>query len=288
MLRPFRLLQPETAAEASREAARLGDNAAIYAGGAELLLLMRHGLVAPEYLIDIKKIPALSALSRENGVLAIGANVTHAALENDRTVQTYFPLLAEAESHVGNVRVRNQGTLGGNLCFADPHSDPPTALLVYEAMVELCSGSGTRSMPIDEFMIGTYETALEPGEMLVSVRVPALPAGWGWAYRRIERFYRPTLNVAAAAGSSAGIIQGVRLAVGCVGPKATRLTELEQRLHGLTSRDAYAELRGAATYLRDVLDPVDDLLGPADYKIEVTGVLLHRALSAALGGSTHA
>jgi aerobic carbon-monoxide dehydrogenase medium subunit len=288
MLRPFRLLQPETIEEASKEAARLGDDAAIYAGGAELLLLMRHGLVEPDYLIDIKKIPELGALTYENGALAVGANVTHAELERDGAVLECFPLLAEAESHVGNVRVRNQGTLGGNLCFADPHSDPPTALLIHEATVQLQSVYGTRCMPIDEFIVGTYETALRPGEILGGVRVPSLPAEWGWAYRRIERFYRPTLNVAAAARSSGGIVHDARLAVGCVGPTSTRLTELEEKIRGQTLHEACAEIAEAATYLRELLDPVDDLLGPADYKLEITVVLLRRALRAAVGGNAHA
>lgn len=288
MLRPFRLLQPETIEEASKEAVRLGDDAAIYAGGAELLLLMRNGLVQPDYLIDIKKIPGLSALTNNNGALTIGANVTHAQLERDGAVLERFPLLAEAESHVGNVRVRNQGTLGGNLCFADPHSDPPTALLIHEATVQLQSVFGARSMPIDQFIVGTFETALKPGEILGGIRVPALPAEWEWAYRRIERFYRPTLNVAAAARSSGGVVHDVRLAVGCVGPMATRLTELEEKIRGQTVHEACVEIAESVTYLRELLDPVDDLLGPADYKLEITTVLLRRALRVAVGGNAHA
>jgi carbon-monoxide dehydrogenase medium subunit len=194
-------------------------------------------------------------------------------------------MLANAESHVGNVRVRGQGTLGGNLCFADPHADPPTALLVYDASVTVAGGDGGREMPLGDFLVGTYETALEPDELLTGVRVPALPEGWGSAFLRIERFFRPTANVAVAATLRDGRLGGVRLAVGCVGPKALRLSELEERLVGLGLDDARRTIDDATGYLSERLEPVEDLLGSAEYKLAVTGVLLNRALQQAVAGN---
>jgi carbon-monoxide dehydrogenase medium subunit len=124
-----------------------------------------------------------------------------------------------------------------------------------------------------------YETALQPDELLTQVKVPPLPPGWGHGYLRIEQFYRPTVNVAAAAKLNDGSIDSVRLAVGCVGPKAQRLPELEAKLSGSTLAEAERLTAEAKPYLTEQLQPVDDLLGSADYKIHVTSVLLKNALS---------
>src|SRR5204862_5056904 len=128
---PFRVLTPTSVAEAASELDRLADAAKVYAGGAELLLLMRHGLLEPEYLVNIKRVPGLHGIEWDGGALRIGAAVTHRELEHSAAVHERVPTLGEAEHHIGNIRVRNQGTIGGNLCFADPHADPGTALLVH-------------------------------------------------------------------------------------------------------------------------------------------------------------
>ncbi|MPZ13687.1 MAG: hypothetical protein GEU73_04575 [Chloroflexi bacterium] len=278
MLSPFRVLHPTTVAEASAELARLGDEAVVYAGGAELLLLMRNGLIKPDYLVNIKRIPELDGISVEDGEVRIGTAVTHRRMETDPVVRIRLPALTEAERHVGNIRVRNQGTLGGNLCFADPHADPGTALLVYDATVELWGPSGGRRLPLQQFLVGTYDTALEPGELLTEVRVPPLAEGWRAAFLRIERFYRPTANVAAAVSIKDGQLEGVRLAAGCVGPNAMRLLELEDQVRGSTITEAVALVRESKPYLTEKLEPVGDVLGSAPYKVHITSVLLTRAL----------
>ena len=278
MLEPFRVINPTTAAEAAAELGRLGERAKIYAGGAELILLLRHRLLQADTLINIKPIAALSELSWKGGSAVIGAAVTHRRLETEPQVLGRLPLLAHAESRIGNIRVRGQGTLGGNLCFADPYSDPGTALLVHETTVTLQGNGRERELKLEEFFHGPYETALAPDELLTSVRVSPLPAGWGHAYLRIERYHRPTLNVAAAARWGGGSLVQARLAVGCVGPKAVRLRDLESKIQGLRLDDAELVARDAKPYLRGLLHPVDDLLGSADYKIHVTSVLLERAL----------
>lgn len=282
MLSPFRLLSPTTVPEAAAELDRLGEAARIYAGGAELLLLMRHGLLEPDYLVNIKGVPSLHATSWDGEVLRLGAAVTHRELERAQLVSDHAPTLAQAERHIGNIRVRTQGTLGGNLCFADPHADPGTALLVHDASVTLEGPRGSRDLPLDEFFVSTYETALDPSELLTEVQVPPLPARWGWAFERIERFYRPTVNAAAAIAAEYGHIAGARLAVGCVGPRAMRLPELEARLRGLSYADARAQIADSGSYLDERLEPVSDLLGASDYKIHVTKVLLARAIEGAL------
>lgn len=285
MLKPFRLLRPTTAEEASRELTRLGDQAKIYAGGVELLLLMRHGIADAEYLVDVKRIPGMDHLTWDGHQLSIGACVTHRTLEDHPLVAEHLPLLAEAESHVGNIRVRAQGTLGGNLCFADPHADPGTALLVHEASVMLANANGQRELPLSGFFRGMYDVALEEGELLTGVRVPPLPAGWSWGYQRFEQFYRPTLNVAAAVHADDGRLASVRLAVGCVGPQAIRLSELEQRLRELPLAGALRLVAESASYLEERLEPVSDLLGSAGFKIHLTKVLIGRAIKQAAGAA---
>jgi carbon-monoxide dehydrogenase medium subunit len=251
---------------------------------------MRHGMIQADTLVNIKRIASLDKISWDGHVLHIGATATHHHLETDSMVRQHLPMFAYAESQIANIRVRNQGTLGGNLCFSDPHSDPGTALLVYEAGVSVAGRKGERQMSLDDFLVGMYATALEPDELLVEVQVTPLPPGWGSAYLRVHRFQRPTLGVAAAARSRDGHLDGVRLAVGCVGPKAVRLSELEAKLQGLTLDDARRVLAEARRSLAQQLQPVDDLLGSADYKVYITSVLLERALSQAVqgnGGSQH-
>jgi len=284
VLRPFQLVQPSTAREACAELGRLGDVAKIYAGGAELLLLMRHGVVEADYLVDVKNLPGLRALRQDGDQVRIGAAVTHRTLEYNALIRERLPVLAEAESHIGNIRVRTQGTLGGNLCFADPHADPATALLIHEASVTVAGPSGERALPLDEFLVGTYETALAPDELLTEVAVPPLPPGWRGAFERLEQFYRPTVNVAAAIAMDDGHITGARLAVGCVGPRALRLPRLEETVGGLSVEEARRAIADSRRYLEETLEPVGDLLGSIPYKLHITSVLLARALGQAAGG----
>jgi carbon-monoxide dehydrogenase medium subunit len=271
-------MDPTSVAEAIGELERQGEGAKIYAGGAELVLLLRHGLIDAGALINIKRIPDLGRVSQDEKTVRIGATVTHRRLETDSLVRERLPLLAYAESHVGNIRVRGQGTLGGNLCFADPHADPGTALSVHETRVTIAGKAGERELPLHEFLLGTYETALGPEELLTGIDVAPLPVDWRWSYQRVERFYRPTANVAVAGKMNEGRLEEVRLAVGCVGPKAQRLWDLEQRAAGLPVDEARRLVADSRRYLENELEPVDDLLGSADYKIYVTAVLLGRAL----------
>jgi carbon-monoxide dehydrogenase medium subunit len=141
---------------------------------------------------------------------------------------------------------------------------------------------GERTLPLEDFLKGAYETALEPDELFTGVQVSPLPTSWGHAYLRIERYHRPTLNVAAAARLRGEQIDGSKLAVGCVGPKAIRLRELESKIQGLSLGDAERVLNEAKPYLTEMLQPVDDLLGSAEYKIHITSVLLGRALRQAV------
>lgn len=281
MLSQLKLFQPTTVVDASNALAEYGERAKVYAGGAELLLLLRNGLLQAEVLVDVKKIERLHCVTASNGALRVGACVTHHALENSALVREHAPTLAYAESQVANVRVRNQGTLGGNLCFNDPHSDPGTVLLIHSAAVIVGNERGERRMPLNDFFIDMYATALESGDLLLEVVIPPLPTRMKSAYLRLHRYQRPTLGVAAGARMSNSAFEEVRLAVGCVGPKAQRLRDLEAKITGATLSDAKRICGEEKHYLRDLLRPVDDLLGSAEYKLYMTGVMLGDALEQA-------
>jgi carbon-monoxide dehydrogenase medium subunit len=285
MLQSLKLVQPTTVAEASVAIEEYGDKAKLYAGGAELLLLLRNGLLETEVLVDVKKIDRLHGISLDNGVLRIGACVTHRALEDSPLALRHAPAFAYAESQVANVRVRNQGTLGGNLAFNDPHSDPGTALLIHDAALIIGSKEGERRVGLDKFFVDMYATALEASELLLEVEVPALPEGMQSAYVRLHRHQRPTLGVAAGVCMTGETIEDVRLAVGCIGPKAERLSELEKRIKGTKINEAKRMVTEQKEYLGGLLRPVDDLLGSAEYKLYMTGVMLGDALDQAARGN---
>jgi len=282
MLSQLKLVQPTTVHEASNALADYGDKAKIYAGGAELLLLLRNGLLQSEVLVDVKKIERLHRITAENGSLRVGACVTHHALENSALVREHAPSLAYAESQVANVRVRNQGTLGGNLAFNDPHSDPGTVLLVHDAAVALGNERGERRVALNDFFVDMFATILEPSDLLLEIEIPVLPAGMKSAYQRLHRYQRPTVGVAVGACMSNGVVEEMRIAVGCVGPIAQRLTGLETKIKGTKPSDAGRIVAQEKHYLREVLRPVDDLLGSAEYKLYMTGVMLRDALDQAV------
>src|SRR5262245_512056 len=169
MLSQLKLLQPTTVREASQALADYGEKAKLYAGGAELLLLLRNGFLNSEILIDVKQIESLHRIGLDNGVMLIGACVTPRELEQSAVVRTHAPAFAYAESQVANVRVRSQGTLGGNLAFNDPHSDPGTVLSIHDAAVVIGNRSGNRRMSLKQFFLDVYATALEPGDVLLEI-----------------------------------------------------------------------------------------------------------------------
>ena len=169
MLRRFDVHRVNSIAEAVELRKRFGEDAAIYAGGTEILLAMKMGLARWAHLIDIKPIAALRTVSAGNGTLRIGATATHWDLERDPIVARTLPALARLERNVANVRVRAVGTLAGNLAFAEPHADPPALLLALGARVLLEGSAGSRSLAVGELITGMYETAIGAEEVIVAI-----------------------------------------------------------------------------------------------------------------------
>jgi aerobic carbon-monoxide dehydrogenase medium subunit len=282
-LAPFELHRAGTVSEASTLMEELGDDAVLYAGGTELLLLLKMGFAAYGHLVDIKPIAELSGIEARDGVLRIGAGVTHRAIERSALVATGWPQLCAMERRVANIRVRSTGTLGGNLAFADPHSDPATFLMAADAQVLLGRHDERRRMSLDAFLVGPYTTALEPGELLLAIEVPAMPRNSGMAHLRFAFHERPAVTVSCLAQVTDGRISEARIAVGSVGVISVRVPAGEALLDGLDAADPDpAALTVAGGLAADASEPVADPNGSAEYKHHLVSVLVGRAMRAAI------
>jgi carbon-monoxide dehydrogenase medium subunit len=286
LLRRFELHQPASVAEAAGMLAHFGEDASLYAGGTELLLAMKHDVLRYKHLIDIKVIPGLDSVELKDGTIRIGATATHRSLERSPLLKSHLPVFVEMEHLVANTRVRNTGTLGGNLCFAEPHSDPATLLVALGARVIAEGPEGRREIPMDEFFAGAYETTLKSGELLTAVEVPAAKPQQRMAYLKFQVHERPMLGLALVLETpdEGRSFTGARVAAGCVSPFARRSAEADGLLTG--SRTAVeGNLLAAADALADAAELADDSEGSAGYKRNLIQVFLRRAFQKAVGMS---
>ena len=283
-LPPFELHRPRSIEEATELLERYGEDAALYCGGTELLLLLKLGFASFGHLVDLKGIEELRGVRAENGGLVLGAAATHRELERSPLVIERLPALAAMERQVANLRVREVGTLGGNLCFSDPHSDPATFLLAVEAEVDCRrGGEASRRVPMADFVVGPYQTALREGEVLLAVRVPSLPPGAAVAHAKFAVHERPAATVACFARVEEGEVAEARVAVGSVGARPVRAREAEQLLGGAPAAELDQQLVGeVCERAAEASEPVEDANGSADYKAQLVRVLVERTLREAL------
>ena len=282
-LSAFEIHQPASVAEASDALRDFGDDASLYAGGTELLLAMKTAGLRYRHLVDVKTIPGLRGVQAlPDGRLRIGSATTHRELERSSDVQAVCPVLAETASRVANPRVRASGTLGGNLCFAEPHSDLATLLLCLGATCHIADAEDERTVPLDELIVGPYETSLAPGDVLVSVDVPAQPADRRSTYAKFQVHERPMLGLALALDLAGGAVADARVAVGCISFVPRRSPRAEELLRGPVA-DARRRLDEAAAALAEDAEPIDDQDGSAEYKTHLVGVFLRRQFERAVG-----
>jgi aerobic carbon-monoxide dehydrogenase medium subunit len=279
-LPPFDLHRAHSLDEAHELLERYGEDAAVVSGGTELLLLLKLGFAAYGHLVDVKGIEELGGVRAENGALVIGATATHREIERSAVVLERLPALAAMERDVANIRVRNVGTLGGNLCFSDPHSDPATFLLALEAEVDHDGGR----MPLSEFLVGPYETALRHGQLLRSIRIPLPSPGTGIAHRKLSFHERPAATVTAVVQVENGAFARAHIAVGSVGARAVRATAAEDALAGKPAEDSET-LAEAASLAAGASDAVEDANGSVEYKQQLVRVLVERCVTAAVGSA---
>jgi carbon-monoxide dehydrogenase medium subunit len=283
MLSRFVIHEPKTVEEASALLAAHGPEAAIYAAGTELLVVMKERLVHFPHLVNIKTIPGLAniSLDTERETVEIGPLATHRAIERSGLIREHAPLLADLAARVANVRVRAVGTIGGNICFAEPHSDPATLLVAWGARLTLTSQERTRDLPVEEFFLGILETVRRHEEVLTAIHVPLPPSDAGSAYERFKIHERPAATVAAVLRVAADEIVEARLVAGSVGPRPMRLPLAEAVLIG--QRPVGSLFASAAERARDEADIMEDQFESSDYKRHLVQVLTERALTAAAG-----
>lgn len=284
MIPRFSLARPASLDEAFAAHRAAEGEGAYYAGGTELLQVMKMGLGQFRRLIDLKRIPELQGIGLEpGGVIRIGATSTHREVEHSELLGEELPGLVALERDLANVRVRNQGTLGGNLAFAEPHSDPATFLLACGARVELAGPQGRREVPVGEFVVAPLLTSREPDEILVSVRVPRALPGEGRGYARARFFERPAVSVAVRLAVRDGQVADATVAVGSMTEVPTLVPAAADALRSAEAEaTALGEVVARAGSAFDDVDAVDDLNGSSDYKRALAGVLLARAAGEAL------
>jgi len=279
----FDYLQPKTLKSALILLEKHGEDARVIAGGTSLLIMMRQRLLLPKVVVSLAEIPKFDRItySAKNG-LTIGAGARHRDIELSPEIKQHYPLLHETFHKVAQPRIRNMGTIGGNLAAGDPLTDPGASLIALDAEVVLTSRNGQRVMKLDQFFVDYYQTALNPAELLSEIRVPP-PSRAHWAHikftpRSIEDF--ATVGVALTLRMKNGLCEDIRLGLNSVASTIVHATKAENVLRGREVTDARLQELGevAATEV----DPMDDNRGSAEYKREMVKVLVTRAAREAL------
>jgi carbon-monoxide dehydrogenase medium subunit len=265
----FEYVRPTSVEEAVAALVEHGDDAKVLAGGHSLLPLMKLRLAMPAVLIDISRIPDLSYVRVEGDEVAIGAGTRHHELEKDAVAAAEVPILPYVASQVGDPQVRHRGTIGGTVAHSDPASDLPTALLALGGTVVVQGPNGRRSIPLTEFWLGFFETALAEDELIVEIRVPRTGSA-GWAYEKFTRRANDWPIVAAAA------VDG-RVALANMAGSVVRATATEEALARGASIEEAAALADQDT------SPGADMHADQEYRRHLARLLTRRALEKAAG-----
>jgi carbon-monoxide dehydrogenase medium subunit len=276
-MRTFRLLEPKTVEAACRALAEY-DGSRPIAGGTSFVIMIKQGFVAPEVLVNLAKIPEGRITEVGDDEVRLGAFATISQLEGDESVRRVLPVLVTACHVVANIRIRNVATLGGNVAHADYQADPPTALLALDAALDLRSAAGRRTLPLDEFLLGIYSTALEPGEIVEAIRVP-VPPPMVWTYEKFKTRSsedRPTAGVAVGLRTADGVCAELRIAVGAATVRPVRARDVEAAAAGAALDDAFVD--EIAERVATSIDPVEDLNGDVAYKRRVVHAVVRRAV----------
>lgn len=281
---PFALERPKTIDEALSAVGENGEGM-FYSGGTELLLAMKMRVIHTERIVDIKGIPGLERIALNDArEIEIGARCTHNQIAGDALIREHVPALSALCADVANIRVRSVGTIGGNLCFGEPHADPPTMLAALDARLILQGPGGMRAVHADKFIQGELETVRAPDELLTRI---VFPRPFGLVkYRRFKHGERPSVNVAMVLSldARAKVIESARIRVGALSFRPQALTAVEGALRGRTVAEAASAIAEALPDALDALDVSEDRHGSADYKRHLAGVLLRRNLDGALDG----
>jgi len=280
-VRNFDYLEPRTVAEACALLKQHGGEAKVFAGGAHLTILMKQGLLAPKALVNIKKIAELKGIRYDaTEGLIVGALVTHREIETSPLVKEKFPVLSEAEREVANIRVRNMGTVGGNLASGEPLTDLSQIFIALDGKLKIAGPSGQRTIAVEELFLDFYTTSLAEDEILTHVVLPPLPPRSGIEYIRFSSSSvvdKPSAGVAVrlTLDATGDAIQTARIVLGCVGATPVRARKAEDLITGKKITAALAQEAGS-TALQEC-SPTSDLRGSEQYKRAIVKTLVKRA-----------
>ncbi len=281
----IKFLEPSDISEAISLLDQHADDAKIIAGGTSVVLMLQQKLISPTVLISLGRIADYDFIRHEEDGLHIGALTKLRAIERSDIVKKFCPALARTFSVIGNVRVRNQATIGGNLSAADYAADPPAMLTALDARVRVQGPEEKREIPLNEFFLGFYTTALAPNEILTEVIIPALPSSARATYHKytsISAEGRPCVAVGAVADFDPDKkCLDLKIAVGAAVETPQRVTEAEAMAHGSTLTDELVAAIAEEYLLK--LDPLTDVRGSAWYRKEMIRVFMKRALEEVRG-----
>jgi len=274
---------PTTLSEAVALLSRYGDGAKVLSGGQSLLPLLKLRLGHAEHVVDIGRIPGLEYIKEDGGMLRIGGRTRESALERSELIRDRYPILYDTVRVIADPLVRNLATVGGNLAHGDPGNDHPATMLALEAQVVAVGPAGERVIPIGDFFVGLFTTALQPDEILTEIRIPTPPSRSGGAYAKLERKVGDYATAAAAAQvtlGANGTFDRVGLALTNAGPTPVRSAEAEDALVG--KRPSDTAIADAARRVAEASSPTPDRRGSVEYKREMARVLAIRALKKAV------
>lgn len=284
MIHDFKYLRASTVKEALELIEQHKDDYKIICGGQSLLILMRQGLVAPECLIDIKHLDELNYIQfdKKEG-LRIGATTTHRTVETSSLIKRHYPLLVEMEQNIASIQTRNWGTIGGNLAHGDPAGDPGPVFIALNGRVKVANKERERTLPLEEFFIDYFETALEEDELLLEIQIPPIPSKTAVTYEKfnIIKNDQPIVSVAASITlDEEGLsCKDTRIVLGAAAPVPARAREAEKLLVGKKMDDRL--LRNVAEVASGEADPVDDIHATESYRKQLVNVLTRRMLGKA-------
>lgn len=282
----FTYERPDTLSAALKLLADSPDDARILAGGQSLVPMMNARLARPDRLIDINRLPDLDYIRGDGDDIHIGALARHADVKKSDIVRPAVPLIGEAYEWIAHGAVRNRGTLCGNLCHADPASEMPAIMQVLDATFVAQSQDGRREISADGFFTGLYETALKPAEMLVEIRVPAMTPNQSWGFREVSmrKGDFAWVLVACVVTWDGDVAASVRLAAAGIADRAIRLHAVEAAIAGQALTPALCEAAGERA--RQTVDPSHDAVTSGEYRRDLIGTLVSRALSDAADRAT--
>lgn len=278
---PFTYHRPDSVSDAIKLLSKLKDDAKVLAGGQSLVPMMNFRVARPENLIDINRLAELDYIRIEEGELVIGALARHTALRNSEIVRKACPLMAEAYQHVAHGPIRNRGTLCGNICHADPASEMPAVMLATEAVLVLKSKRGERRVAAKDFFLDVYQTATEPDELLIEVRVPVALKGQLSSFQEVSvrKGDFAMAGVGVVLTMAGGKIKSAAVAVCGVGGKALRLASVEAKLVGAVLDDKTIE--SAAHASAEAVNPQTDCAADPIHRRDLVRTLVARTLKEA-------